>query len=329
MKIPTPQKTASGYRIQLRLNGVSIPVTAPTAKECIRQAELIKAEHRTEKRLVSKNSITLRQAIDKYIAARDGVLSPSTIRGYEVIKRNAFPEYTDKPMKDVNWQAAVNAEAKRLAAKTVANEWGLVSSILRENRLPVPDITLPQKIRNEHPWLTPEQIPVFLKAILGTNIEFPCLLALHGLRKSEIYALNEKSFSGNMIHVRGAFVAGSSGYVLKSENKNTSSRRDVPILIPRLSELLEDHPPMFEYSAANLSTAINRVCERNGLPKVGTHGLRHSFASLCYHMGLSEHETMELGGWSDPATMRKIYTHISKADKDAATQKLKSFFSEK
>ena len=47
MKVPEPRKMSSGnYYIQLRLGGVSIPVTAPTAAECKRQAALIKAEQR-------------------------------------------------------------------------------------------------------------------------------------------------------------------------------------------------------------------------------------------------------------------------------------------
>lgn len=49
MKVPEPKKLPSGnYFIQLRLNGVSVPVTRPTAKECKREAELIKSEHRAK-----------------------------------------------------------------------------------------------------------------------------------------------------------------------------------------------------------------------------------------------------------------------------------------
>ncbi len=234
MKTPTPKKTASGYRIQLRLNGTSIPVTAPTAKECIRQAELIKAEHRAEKRLVSKNNITLRQAIDNYIAARDGVLSPATIRGYRNIGKNRFTKYSDERIAKVDWQTAVNEEAKIINAKTLKNAWGFVSTVIQSCGVNPGKITLPQVVPNEHPWLTPEQIPTFLEAIKGKDAEIPALLALHGLR-----------------------------------------------------------------------------C---------------SFASLCYHAGLTERETMKLGSWSDPGVMRKIYTHISEADSKKANEKLKDFF---
>ena len=45
MKVPEPRHLPSGsWFIQMRLNGVSVPVTAPTKKQCIHEAEVIKAE---------------------------------------------------------------------------------------------------------------------------------------------------------------------------------------------------------------------------------------------------------------------------------------------
>lgn len=331
MKTPTPKKTASGYRIQLRLNGASIPVTAPTAKECIRQAELIKAEHRAEKRLVSKNNITLRQAIGNYIAARDGVLSPSTIRGYRNIGKNRFAKYSDERIAKVDWQTAVNEEAKVVNAKTLKNAWGFVSTVIQSCGINPGKITLPQVVPNEHPWLTPEQIPMFLDAIKGKDAEIPALLALHGLRCSEVYALDYSSIKDDVIRVRGSKVLDENNkYVVNKANKTSSSRRDVPIMIPRLSEVIRERKsegkPLLSYTTQTLTKTINAICADNSLPLVGVHGLRHSFASLCYHAGLTERETMKLGGWSDPGVMRKIYTHMSEADSKKANEKLKDFF---
>jgi hypothetical protein len=71
---------------------------------------------------------------------------------------------------------------------------------------------------------------------------------------------------------------------------------------------------------------VNAICEKTGLPKVGIHGLRHSFVSLAYHLGMAEKITMEIGGWSDYATMRKIYTHISRKDVNEHVEKMSRFF---
>ena len=71
---------------------------------------------------------------------------------------------------------------------------------------------------------------------------------------------------------------------------------------------------------------IKRVCEKNGLPKVGFHGLRHSFASLAYHLNIPEKVVMEIGGWADNQTMHQIYTHISKQDVNTHAEQLVAFF---
>lgn len=327
MKVPEPRKLPSGnYNIRLRLNGEFLSITRPTAKECKAEATLLKAEYISKNKAISRDNITLRQAIDNYISAKSNILSPSTIRAYKSMQKNRFQSYADKPADTVNWQKAVNEEAKDVKAKTLYNAWGLVSTALKYAEVDVKSVTLPQKVANEHEWLTPEQIPVFLNAVKGHREELPALLALHGLRRSEIYALTASSFKGNTIHVRGSVVYGDGGLVSKKENKNASSRRDVPILIPRLTELLATKPNFFDVPISGLTDDINKTCEEAKLPKVGTHGLRHSFASLCYHMGLSERQTMQLGGWSDPSTMRKIYTHISKQDMNDAADKLKTFF---
>ena len=118
--------------------------------------------------------------------------------------------------------------------------------------------------------------------------------------------------------------------VYKRETKNSTSRRVVPI-IPPLQEALNNVGTRGEYVVkfhpATVMNQVNRVCEKNGLPKVGLHGLRHSFASLAYHLGMPEKVAMEIGGWADDQTMHKIYTHISEKSISTAAKAFTSFFS--
>lgn len=338
MKVPEPRKLNSGnWFIQLRLNGVSVPVTAPTAKECKRQAELIKAEHRAGKRQIEATAadITLLAAIDKYIAARSNTLSPSTLNGYECIKKTRFQSVMNKPIHSINdWQAVCNAEAALCAPKTLRNAWGLILSVLKENGIEGIVVRLPQAAKEERPFLEPEQIKTFISAMKGNRCEIAALLALHSLRKSEILALDWADIDLNkkQIHVAGAVVIGADNkFVEKKTNKTDKSRRYVPIMIPQLYDALN----AVENKKGKLITChphtiydnINRICEQNNLPKVGVHGLRHSFASLAYHIGMPEQLAMELGGWSDYGTMRKIYTHLANADRAKYTNAMSDFFS--
>ena len=249
MKVPKPRKLPSGsWFIQLRLNGVSVPVTAATERECKRQAELIKAEHRAGKREVAKASTdpTLRQAIDIYIGKRKNTLSPSTIDGYRRIQRNRFQAYMDKPLSRLkDWQKICDEEAELCAPKTLRNAYRFIVSVLSENGVASKKVTLPVMIPHTREWLDPEQITVLVESSRGTSAEFPVLLALHSLRRSEMLALEWEDIDlrRNILRISGAVVQDEShAFVKKAANKNETSTRIIPIMIPALREMLEQVP---------------------------------------------------------------------------------------
>lgn len=323
--------TSGNYFIQLRLGGQSIPVTAATRKECIRQAELIKAEHRAGKREAQSGKITLAAALDEYIDKRRNVLSPSTVNGYQSIKRTRFLNYMGRDISGVDWQRAVNEEALLCSPKTLKNAWGLIRSVLAENGKAV-TVKLPAMQKKEKAWLDAQEIKRFLKAAEGKPGEIGALLALSSLRKSEIYGLDWKDIDldRKIIHVHSSLVRGETELVHRDKNKTAASTRDVPIFLDRLDALLasteKKEGPVITSAIGTLYDQINTICRQADLPLVGVHGLRHSFASLCYSLGISELGAMQIGGWSDFQTMRRIYTHLSEAEKKTSADKLMEFF---
>ena len=335
MVVPEPKRASSNtWFIQMRLGGQSVYVTAQTAAECKRKATLIKAEHKAGKRVSAGPDMTLRDAIDNYINARKNVLSPSTIRGYNAIRENRFKSVMGKPIKNINsWQNIVNQEAALCSAKTLTNAWRFVGSVLREAGAEVPDVRLPQIARKEKLFLEPDQILQFVDAVKGKTCEIAALLALHSLRLSEILALtwDKVDLKNRRILVAGAAVRGEDHkLVYKQENKNASSARYVPIFIGALYDALsavEDKTGRLVTLHHNtLWGNVNRVCRGAGLPEVGIHGLRHSFASLAYHLQVPELIAMQIGGWSDSGTMRKIYTHLAQKDVSKYETALADFF---
>lgn len=276
------------------------------------------------KAIRKKNNQTVAGAINDYITARENVLSPSTIRGYRAIARTRFQNamrWDIGSTTQEQWQRAVNQEAKMCSAKTLKNAWGFLSSVITEATGRKISIRLPQIVPNELPFLTAEQIPVFLAAIRGKGCEIAALLALSSLRRSEILALHwdDIDLENNCIYVHGAAVQGSdNALVQRKENKNTTSRRTIPFILPQLREAVEaadqSTPLVYPGNPNQIWQSVNRICRKEGLPEVGVHGLRRSFASLAYHLGLSEEVTMRTGGWSDIYTMRKIYTKVSEKD---------------
>jgi len=342
MKIPEPIKLPSGsWFVRMRLGGVSVPVTAPTAKEAKRQAALIKAEYLAGKRVVKKaDERTMDQILKSYINERRQVLSPSTVRGYESVRKTRFKNYMKLPVGSVkNWQQVIDDEvAAGISAKTITNSWRLCVSAFNAAGVHVPQVTLPQIVEKERPWLDAQQIPVFLRAVKGTDCELVALLGLHSLRRSEIFALtwdkvDLKAGDMGQISVEGSMVRHEGkGFVYKETNKTRNSRRVVPIMIPRLNEILAAVPEKEKTGAVIVASSnkwwdrINAVCEENGLPKIGVHGLRHSFASLAHHLSLPEEDAMLIGGWEDPGTMHRIYTHIAAAERLKAENKMAAFY---
>lgn len=334
IRVPAPRRLPSGsWNIVLRAEGQS--VTEPTRERCLARARAIRAGFLAAKTDSAARGLTLREAIDQHIAQNARALSPATVRGYATIKAHRFPGKMDAPLGDVHdWQDEIDDASEALAPKTVANAWGLVTTVMRRNGVQVPEVKLPQKNSlAELPWLTPAEVLVFLDAIRGSVFETGALFALHSLRRSEIFALTWDSIDleRKRITVSGARVPDETGrIVLRKENKSARSRRVVKIVIPRLSEELERRKreglPLLDCTIYSLYNGVNATCRKMGLPECGVHGLRRSFASIAYHLGMSELETQELGGWSDAQTMHKHYLRLSKEARLNAENQMEAFY---
>lgn len=337
MKIPKARQLPSGaWFCRVRVDGQDIAITRATEKEAIAEAMASKSGIKEAARQPQRK--TVKQAINDYIDARRNILSPATIRGYARIRDNRFASMMNKDISTITqeqWQRAVNAEARNYSAKTLTNSWRFLASVIHESTGKKITVRLPQIVHNPRPWLTPEQILIFVEAIKGTSIEIPALLALSSLRSSELLDLKwtDIDLDAKTILVSGAAVVDEEGNLIhKIENKNSSSRRTVPI-IPPLEAALRAAPRKREYVVTMTSNwiykSINRICIENDLPEVGIHGLRHSFASLAYHLQIPEKIAMQIGGWANDQTMHKIYTHLSQKDVAHHADAFSSFFSDK
>ena len=329
IKVPRPRQLPSGnWNIQLREEGQSI--TEPTKDLCIAKAKAIRAGFLDAKKILPK--MTVGKAIDNLLEAKSDVISPSTLRGYYTIRNNRFQSVMDCDIADkINWQSEINKEAALVSPKTLKSSWALVSAAISAQGVEIPDVQLPQVPKANTAWLDYKQILIFCDAVKGKPCELAALLALHSLRRSEIMAITGKQI--DLVHetitVSGSVVFGSDNKLIrKSTNKNKSSQRIIPFLIPRIRDLLLDcgNGPLFSCNPNTLWAQINRVCVDANLPLVGVHGLRRSFASLAYHLGWSERETMLIGGWSDYKTMHDLYIKIASADKTKAVKSMNRFY---
>ena len=336
MYIPKARKLPSGsWQVRVTIDGQQIPITRPTKKEAEREAAALKSG---AKRAMMTDK-TLTQAIDAYIESKSNILSPSTIRGYRQIQRHRFQQMMHRKIREISrqqWQAAVDSEKLLCSAKTLTNAWRFISSVIYMETERKILVTLPQVIDQELPWLMPEQILSFTDALSGTRYEIPALLGLSSLRRSEILAVtwDDVDLERGCIFVRGAVVPSEdhSRFVYKKENKNKSSRRMIPFIIPPLRAALEAQPckegPVVTLSPNAIRDGINRICQREGLPEIGFHGLRRSFLSLAYHLHVPMETALRIGGWNNDAVAKKVYLKISENDYLKEGEKYTVYFSD-
>ena len=333
VKVPAPRILPSGkYFNQFMVKGERVSVSADTEKEYYTKARAAKIGLIEIKKAAPK--MTLGTAIDNYIENNSNVLSPSTIKAYKSYRKFRFQDVIDKDLGSItNWQKVVNDESSKISAKTLANAWRLITASLRAQSVEIPDVALPKVAKAERPWLDYEQIKEFLEVIYGEDCELAALLALHGLRLSELLALTAEKvdLDKGLMQISGAMVFNDNGELVeKATNKNKTSQRTVHIVIPRLEQLIEGKEGRLVTTHPNtLRSQINTVCQKAGLPLVGFHGLRHSFASLAYHLGWSEMTVMHEGGWSNTQTVHNIYTHLASQDQNADIDRMKEFYQKK
>lgn len=307
--------------------------TGATKKEVLEKAMKYKDAVETGKRMPA-GAKTLGQLVEDYIAVQTTAtdskgVSPSTLRGYIAYHRNMFTDLQGMHPYEITQamaQAAVNREAAAHSAKYIKNSWNLLHRAADFYGEELPRVSLPKVVDKELSWVQKADMSAFLAAVEEEQpqLQICFLLALHSLRLSEILGLKWDDFdpgcgAHGAIRVRGALVQGADGWVYKEETKNSTSYRTVPIVTPRLTDLLRlEHTKrtddvIIHWRPSGIQAHLDSVCERAGIRRVTMHDLRRTFASTAYGV-LDEMTTMRIGGWKDIYTMRKNYTRMSEQE---------------
>ena len=310
--------------------------TAPTKEE----AEFLSANFILNRnRLRDSKNWTLGEAVDNYIELKRPVLSPSTIRSYESIRKYSFQDIMDMPISkisNIDLQNAINREMSRkpadkrtqtLSAKSIKNNYGLISSTLKKY-MPNQyyDVTLPKSPRKIRSLPSPEDI---YNAVKGTSMELPTLLAMWlSFTESEIRGLTKsKSIDGDYITIKEVLINVNGTDIRKSMAKEyTRNRRHQ--MPDHIKELIEDVDGdiIVPLTPSQLYKRLNKLLAYKDIHGISFHDLRHVSASLMHILHIPEKYAQDRGGWKTDHIMKSVYTETFSEERKKADDIINNYF---
>lgn len=284
---------------------------------------------------------TLYEAIDAYIDSLRATKSPTTIDGYEIIRDNAFKSIIHTPLKDLDndkLQRAIDLESKRpstsrrskgqpISAKTLNNEWGLVSTVIQKYNPSLNiKVSLPKSVPTVHELSRPE---VIFEVVRGTDIELAVLLAAWlSFTISEIKGLKKStSIKGDYIYIADVSVNVRGKEITKNIGKNQKRNRmhRIPPYIKQLIDKVETDQ-LVTLSGKTVYYRFTTLLKKNNLPHMSFHDLRHVNASVMSFLDIPDKYAMDRGGWSSDKIMKGTYMQIYDQERIAVDNKIDAYF---
>lgn len=284
--------------------------TAPTKQEAEQEAARFSGSADRAARV----DLTVAEAISGYIRAKDGVLSPSTIRGYKRMERNNFNSISREKIRRLTTERVqlwISELAKTQSPKSIKNIYGL---FLPAVNFYLPDKTFRVKLPTvgKRPDIAPtddqvialyDAAPRWLKICIG-------LAAFCGLRRGEVSALKYGDIKDGLIHVHADMVQDASGkYVYKDMPKTADSIRAVPAPA-ELMELIGDGPAddfIIDRYTGSITVMFDALRDDLSMTGIRFHDLRAYYASTGAVL-IPDTYLARFGGWSKSSgVMKTVY----------------------
>ncbi len=303
------EKLPSGtYRVRKTIQGKAVSVTFPYKPSQKEALQALQDKYTG----MDKLRMTFDQAATEYINGKRNTISPSTIRGYESIRKMLPDVIKNRQLEDITpWdvQKYINDLSADHSPKTVRNHHAFISAILGTF---APQVTLNTQLPQKRPRHT--QIPSdsdikrILEDVAGTEYEIPFRLACYGLRRSEICALTPSDLVGNQLTINKALVEDENKHWHIKTTKTVNSTRTI-IIDSALSALIRSQNRIYEGYPNKLYKELKRVQKRLEIAPFPFHGFRHYYASTAHALGMPDAVILASGGWRTDDVMKRIYRH--------------------
>lgn len=339
-KLPKPYKLPSGsWRCIVTIDGVRHSVIGETKEEAQAKAVATRAGL-IESQSKRREFFSLGDAIDDYIEKNDGILAPSSLRGYSIIRRNRFRSLMDANIYAItadDIQEAIVGDLKSASPKTVKSAADLVLTVLKKNGIIISGVKKPKVVKPKKDYMQPEELESFFEAAAEDSHGPAIIITVwSGMRRSEVCGLcwDCVDFKTGTITIRRKVTPDRNNKMtLQVGTKTEASQRTIhcPDYIMDIFYRLRPINPrpdqrVFPIHPDTLRKAVHRVCRKAGVTDSSAHGLRHTNAAAMRFLGIEIHHAMERGGWSNEETFNKTYAYNFKSAMSEANRKVDTFF---
>ena len=312
--MPKAKKLPSGsWRCQVSFteNGTrvrkSVTVKDPSRagkKECERLAAELAIVHSDR-----GENITVHEAVANYITVKERVLSPSTIRAYNLYLKRMDPIWSAM-LPEITQSTAqlwINKLSVNYSEKYIKNVYGLFRASVEYAGGNAPSVTFPRSPHTLPHAPEDKDVRTLLEHIKGRPELYTAVIlaACGGLRRGEICALKTSDSDGNRIRVSKSMVRDLYGHWhIKPTPKTDTSNRIV--VLPK--EIMSLVTVPIGIHPEQVSNRFRRAVRSSGVKtRFRFHDLRHYYVSVAHALGVPDAYIMEMGGWKTDAVMKRVY----------------------
>lgn len=279
-------------------------------KECERMATAWVLTHQDP-----GDDITVYDAVRKYIDIKEKVLSPSTIRSYELYLKRIAPIQSEMifgltQTRVQKWINRLHVEGR--SPKYIKNVYGLFSAAVAYHGGNVFQVSLPSAIAPNLHTPCDDEMRILLDHIRDRpELLTAVLLAAFGsMRRGEICALLPSDFSGNRVRVSKSMVFDKDDcWVIRPTPKTDESNRTVVLpdfVVEKIA--LPDHGRVVPLHPEQVTNRFRRAVRSSGCKnQFRFHDLRHYYVSIAHALGVPDAYIMEMGGWKTDNVMHRVY----------------------
>ena len=330
VRVPVPRRKGNQWVAQVTVDGERVYISGDTEDEYYAKARAAKAgmieAHKPDNRIVG-------DLVEEYIRSREGIVSPSTIDGYERKAKHNLQSLMKLRLKDMTEDAvqkAIDKDLKSYSGKTIWEAWSLIQSAteVRYSGLKMPS----KKPNKKPPVYSEEDVKKIILGLAdyGGQVECAGLLAMWlSLRRSEIMGLRWEDIRTIGIVVRNARVYNNKHKLVDKGNKNDTSTRTIlcdEYILKKINALPKEGEYVFTISTAGIWKGIDTVCKNAGVEHGYLHGFRHTNATIMEYIGVPSAYANQRGGWAKDHVRRRTYTDLMSEGGERSAKLIDAFF---